>query len=748
MIFLFLIVLFFASPIFAVDYYVSPSGAGSTCSTGTPCSLQTGITSAGNGDKVILKDGTYTTGIDTQADGVTFEAENRHLAIIQKDGSGSFRHLSVEHSNTTVRSIRFDATNYTGGAVEKKGAAFRFGGLWRGISIQGLLIEDNIFENSPNAGPGIHALRDSIFRFNTVDDTGYNAPGEGFYIGEAGGSQPVTNVEIYGNTIKNYTQQCFDLKEDVGPIDIHHNICEIQAYKTNPSKPATEGGATIRSILNRYHDNIMRNGVGGPTASGNLMEVTGDGGAGGGDIAEDNVFYNMSGHFRLLGCNKIGAGPNSIIRNNLFCNASPYTTEAGCSGVDFVNNTTNAAQSLCDAEETRILTERTQLPGYPDAATPECNDSIDNDGDGDTDYPADAGCSSLQDNTELGPLVAHYTFDNVVTDSSGNGINGTLMNGATYDASGQVNQALTLDGSNDYVTLGTNAKLDIGPAFSIMAWVKSTGGGIHNIFSKWSGSASGYRALIGVDDDANVAPGVLSFSVETPTATNAEEFEGTIDVVNDGGWHHIAITTISGATVFYVDGAQSDTGTSEVIVAPTGIEARVGSRSDGAGYWDGEIDELKIYNVALLAGDVLAEYNAGLGGDIGLSFPDLSGQAVSTVVSSSTAVITPTNGTAVSISESCSPACTAQYQIYQGDCSTVEHAWTAVAGTVDNGECVGLRLSTDSTFAWSGSATITVGSFSDTWQVTTLFTPPDPDLFPASSKASGGVTLSGGVTAD
>jgi len=150
----------------------------------------------------------------------------------------------------------------------------------------------------------------------------------------------------------------------------------------------------------------------------------------------------------------------------------------------------------------------------------------------------------------------------------------------------------------------------------------------------------------------------------------------------------------------------------------------------------------------LSASAILAEYNAGIGGDIGLLFVDLAGQAVSTTITSSTAVITPANGTAISISESCSPACTAQYQIYQADCSTVEHAWTAVAGTVDNGECVQLRLTTDSELAWTGSGIVTVGSYMDTWSVTTVTEPPDPDLFPPHVQMRGNVSFSGGVSTD
>ena len=748
MILILICALFFASPALAATYYVSPSGSGSTCSSGTPCSFSTGLSTAGNGDKVILKDGTYTTALITQRDGVTFEGENRRLAIVRLNSGGSFKHLHIQHSNTTVRRIRFDAINHINGG---NGGAFGIDGRQRSVVIQNILFEDNTTENSPNPCFVIRSTKDVVVRFNTFDDCGYSGVGEGVYIGQTSSSDPAFNIEVYGNTIKNNGQQCFDAKDGTGPnINIHHNICESQAFKTGSNKNSTEGTISLKNNDNHFHDNIIRNNVNSTRSggsSGNVIQLTGAGGPGGGDIAENNVIYNNSGHFALFGCDNTGAGPNSIIRNNTVCGSSPYTTESGCSGLTVTSNTTNAAQSVCDAEEARILAEIATLPGNPDQSPSQCNDSVDNDGDGDTDFPADSGCTDAEDNTEIGPLVAHWTFDNVGTDSSGNSISASLQLGATY-TTGQVNQALTLDGVDDYATASTNAKLEVEPALTIMAWVRTAATGIRDIYSKWNTTTGGYRLLMGVDGDGNAADGLLALDINKSGVSGADRYVATTATINDGNWHHVAVTTLNGNTILYIDGQQSATGQQETIVLPSGDEATIGSRTDGTRFWDGEIDELKIYNEVVTASAILAEYNSGQGGDIGLSFTDLSAQAVSTTVTSNSVVITPANGTAISISESCSPACTAQYQIYQGDCSTVAHAWTAIAGTVDNGECVQLRLTTHSAQGWTGTATLTVGAFMDAWQVTTLSTPPDPDLFPARVKASDSVQFSGSVTFD
>jgi hypothetical protein len=57
-------------------------------------------------------------------------------------------------------------------------------------------------------------------------------------------------------------------------------------------------------------------------------------------------------------------------------------------------------------------------PGDKGKSAKECNDKVDNDGDGYKDYPADPGCSSKQDTSELNPNVeCDDGVDNADTDS-------------------------------------------------------------------------------------------------------------------------------------------------------------------------------------------------------------------------------------------------------------------------------------------------------------------------------------------
>jgi len=58
-----------------------------------------------------------------------------------------------------------------------------------------------------------------------------------------------------------------------------------------------------------------------------------------------------------------------------------------------------------------------------------------------------------------------------VIDSSGNGNNGNPINGTTVN-NGQICNAGSFDGSNDYIEIADNASLDIPQNLTVMAWIR------------------------------------------------------------------------------------------------------------------------------------------------------------------------------------------------------------------------------------------------------------------------------------
>ena len=80
----------------------------------------------------------------------------------------------------------------------------------------------------------------------------------------------------------------------------------------------------------------------------------------------------------------------------------------------------------------------------------------------------------LEDRTAPATLVAAYAFDEgtgtTVTDSSGNGNNGTIT-GATWTTAGKYGDALVFNGTNALVSIPDAASLHLTTGMTLEAWV-------------------------------------------------------------------------------------------------------------------------------------------------------------------------------------------------------------------------------------------------------------------------------------
>jgi len=208
-------------------------------------------------------------------------------------------------------------------------------------------------------------------------------------------------------------------------------------------------------------------------------------------------------------------------------------------------------------------------------------------------------------------LVGYWSFDDgTATDNSGSGNNGTLINGAVVVA-GKIGQALNFNGTSQYINVGNVLNPGSGD-LSVFAWVKTTqGGGLNMVISKRNSSVttnSGYQLF-------QNGSGALSF-----TFGNGQSSRVRVDSsgprINDGLWHFVGVVyTRSGNGVIYVDGAAATGGTGSItsqsgFVSNTvplrfGLEDQIGSNF----YWNGSIDEVRIYNRALAAQEILNLYN-------------------------------------------------------------------------------------------------------------------------------------------
>ena len=211
-------------------------------------------------------------------------------------------------------------------------------------------------------------------------------------------------------------------------------------------------------------------------------------------------------------------------------------------------------------------------------------------------------------------LVGFWKLDEtsgaLAYDLSGNGNNGTHY--ATPTISTDVptthfsTRSLDLEasGSDQYVDMGTASELELTDNFTVSAWIKPESYG--NYGSIISRQTANYAGGWGLVQSSNI----LSF-----IAFNQGSFEYlSVDAnPSTGEWHHLLGLVRNGTRYIYVDGVQqSDTST---LIPSTNANAnavigRFYGNSDNF-YFDGNIDEVRVYNRALSTGEILQLVSTG-----------------------------------------------------------------------------------------------------------------------------------------
>ena len=182
-------------------------------------------------------------------------------------------------------------------------------------------------------------------------------------------------------------------------------------------------------------------------------------------------------------------------------------------------------------------------------------------------------------------------------DLSGNGNDGTLVNGPTYNDSN--NGVIVFDGSNDIVTLGNRPSLR--PAsITHCAWVKA-----HN-FINWHGIitnmpswGTGFSMQIGVTQNiALMVSGSYLKTSYTPSINTWYFICGTHDSSTD-------------TSVLYVNGVEENSLVRPISYSSNAVTTIGTFYSGGTGLLlDGELPLVMTYNRALSSSEILQNYNA------------------------------------------------------------------------------------------------------------------------------------------
>ena len=211
-------------------------------------------------------------------------------------------------------------------------------------------------------------------------------------------------------------------------------------------------------------------------------------------------------------------------------------------------------------------------------------------------------------------LVAAYSFregaGTVVTDASGNGNTGSLGSGVTWTAAGRFGSALAFNGAS-FVTIPAAASLNITTAMTLEAWVYPTGK-LYRwnavlvkeqpgefLYALYSGSSSHRRPYV---------------YFNTSSTSAGEHGASGTKWLPFNAWSHLAGTYDGASLKLYVNGqlvrSQAVSGPMATSTGPL----RIGGNSIWNQYFQGRIDEVRIYNRARSQSEIQVDMNTAVGG--------------------------------------------------------------------------------------------------------------------------------------
>lgn len=240
----------------------------------------------------------------------------------------------------------------------------------------------------------------------------------------------------------------------------------------------------------------------------------------------------------------------------------------------------------------------------------------------------DSGVTTTQENVtgtwDTDFLAVHHLYDDNgnVDDSTTNSYDGTKKAaGQPAETTGVVGYGQHFDGSDDYISLGTDV-CDIGAGdFSVECWLKTTDA-VGALVIKGKGADYSWHLNIRAVDtlrmDLTTAAGpewLLPLQAATPT--------------NDGSWHYVLTTLDQGtpAAYLYVDGPlvnTDNTVNNEPFNQTTLGDCRFGMDDGGAMPYLGDLDEIRISDAVRSLGYSTSVFNTiddpssfyGVGGEV------------------------------------------------------------------------------------------------------------------------------------
>jgi len=212
--------------------------------------------------------------------------------------------------------------------------------------------------------------------------------------------------------------------------------------------------------------------------------------------------------------------------------------------------------------------------------------------------------------------VAHWRLDEgsgtTFNDISGNLNTGTLVNSPSWKL-GKYGKSIYLNGSNQYGYVADSTSLDITSTMTVSFWARrdSSSASWEELFGKgyYSGGWQELTYYAQVQNDDNLGFYMNTGSTDRVVSTDADTFP-------IGTWTHFSLVYDGSYMKIYQDGVEVKSTAATGAIATNNMRLGIGrdcdaTCSNNASYFNGNLDDFKIYNYARSPGQIIQDMNAG-----------------------------------------------------------------------------------------------------------------------------------------
>ncbi|WP_235908569.1 putative Ig domain-containing protein [Roseiconus nitratireducens] len=376
---------------------------------------------------------------------------------------------------------------------------------------------------------------------------------------------------------------------------------------------------------------VLNRGVIDADVAGRTIEIRPDGGsftnegvlrASGGTLDVDGLVGNAGTVELIQGTMNLDG--NYLVDQNIIANGDTLTlagTWDNQAAIDLNNSTLNVSGSWSNGGTISAIGGSVYLAGTPSQIG---SFSID----GATLYLDGVLTTEQLDSLALNnvALVVRGTLDNTnelleigpgtpirsLTIDGGAILGGTVSH-ADFEGArvqdGRLGQSVYLDGFGEYVQVGPAESLRLSDSFTIEAWVYPTGPGSH---------ASAGGIIVNKEGEYEIArftDGTLQWAFAN--ASPGWTWISTGAVIPEDTWTHVAISYQNGQVSSYLNGSlvHEYSGSGSIGDVSSGADDfRIGGRQSADQFFQGRIDDVRVWNLARSGAELAASKDAELSG--------------------------------------------------------------------------------------------------------------------------------------